>query len=74
MVHILSSIEDEHFLVQFSFMKNKMCNCLNQHLELVIVAMYAQKFSFLIIFHTEVRMKGDHKFNQPMVKTDMLEP
>jgi len=74
MVHILSSIEDGHCSSSISFLKNKMCNCFNQHLELVVVAIYAQKFSLLIIFHTKLQMKCDHKFNQPMVKTDILEP
>jgi hypothetical protein len=38
MVHILSSIEDEHCSSSIPFLKYKMCNCLNQHLELVVVA------------------------------------
>jgi len=73
MVHILSSIEDEHCSSSIPFLKYKMCKCLNQHLELVVVAMHAQKFSLLINFHTKLRMKCGHKVNQPMVKTHMLE-
>jgi hypothetical protein len=42
MIHVLGSIEDESSFSSVSFLKNKLRNCLNPHLELV--AMYSQKF------------------------------
>lgn len=50
MVHVLGFVEDEHCFSLVSFLKNKMCNHLNQHLQLV-VAMYADfYFYFIFIF------------------------
>jgi hypothetical protein len=47
MVHVLGFVEDEHCFSFASFLKTKLCNCLDPHLELVI-AMFSQKF-FLIV-------------------------
>ncbi len=43
MTHVLGSIEDKQCFSSISFLKKKLCNYLNPHLELV-VAMYFQKF------------------------------
>jgi hypothetical protein len=43
MVHVLSSVEDEQCYNSIAFLKNKVWNRLNNHLQLV-VSMYAQKF------------------------------
>lgn len=43
MVHILGSINDEQCFSLVFFLKNKLCNCLNPHLQLV-VTIYTQKF------------------------------
>jgi hypothetical protein len=42
MIHVLGSIEDESCFSSISFLKNKLRNHLNLHLELV--AMYFKKF------------------------------
>jgi hypothetical protein len=42
MVHILGSINDEQCFSLVSFLKNKFCNHLNHHLQLV-VTMYTQQ-------------------------------
>jgi hypothetical protein len=43
MLHIFGSIEDEQCFNSISFLKDKICNHLNPHVQLV-VAMYAQRF------------------------------
>jgi hypothetical protein len=43
MVHILGSINDEQCFSLVFFLKNKLCNCLNPQLQLV-VTIYTQKF------------------------------
>ncbi len=67
MVFVLGSVEDEHCFSLVSLLKNKMCNHLNQQLQLVVV-MYAKFYFSLGIFHIRLHMKCGHKFNQPMVK------
>ncbi len=42
MVHVISSIDDECYFNSISFFKNKLCNHLNLHLQLIV--MYAFKF------------------------------
>lgn len=42
LVHVLGSVEDERCFSSLAFLKNKLRNCLNEHLQLV-VGMYSQK-------------------------------
>jgi hypothetical protein len=53
MVHVLGFVEDERYFNFVAFLKNKVWNRLNNHLELV-VSMYAQKFFTLYNFPYEV--------------------
>jgi hypothetical protein len=53
MVHVFGSVEDEHCFSSVSFLKNKVRNCLNAHLQM-IVAMYAHKFFTLDTFSYQV--------------------
>jgi hypothetical protein len=53
MVHILGSINDEQFFSLVSFLKNKLCNCLNPHLQLV--TMYTQQFFNLENFNFQTQ-------------------
>jgi hypothetical protein len=51
-VHVLGFVEDEHCFSFACFLKTKLCNFLDPHLELAI-AMFSQKFfSYLITFLT----------------------
>jgi hypothetical protein len=52
-VHVLGLVKDEHCFSSISFLKNKMHNHLNHHLQLII-GMYAQKFVTLDNFPYEV--------------------
>ncbi len=52
MVHVLGSVEDEQCFSSIAFLKNKVWNRLNNHLQLV-VSMYAQKFFTLHNFPYE---------------------
>jgi hypothetical protein len=49
MMHALVSVEDERCFNFISFLKSKMRNCLNPHLQLVVL-MYAQLFFTLDTF------------------------
>jgi hypothetical protein len=53
MVHVLGFMEDECYFNSISFLKNKMCNQLNGHLQLV-VTMKAQFFFTLDTFPYKV--------------------
>lgn len=53
MVHVLNFIEDERCFNFISFLKNKVHNYLNAHLQMV-VAMYSHKFFTLDTFSYEI--------------------
>jgi hypothetical protein len=71
MVHVLGYVEDERCFNFVAFLKNRMRNRLNNHLQLV-VSMYAQKFSQFTTFLMTIPMKCGLMFNQQMAKADML--
>jgi hypothetical protein len=52
-VHVLGLVKDEHCFSLICFLKNKVHNHLNHHLQLVVV-MYAQKFFTLDNFPYQV--------------------
>lgn len=52
LVHVLGSLEDERCYSSLAFLKNKLRNCLNEHLQLV-VGMYSQKIFTLENFPYE---------------------
>jgi hypothetical protein len=53
MVHVFGLVKDKHCFNSISFLKNKVRNHLNHHLQLVVV-MYAQKFFTLDNFPYQV--------------------
>jgi hypothetical protein len=73
MVHVLGFVEDEHCFSFASFLKTKLRNCLDPHLELVI-AMFSQKFFLLLTtFLTKLCMIHGQMFTMQMGMADMHE-
>ncbi len=62
MVHALGSIENKQCLNFVAFLKNKVHNCLNNHLHQVVYV-NAQKFLSLGTFHTRLHMRFGQMFN-----------
>jgi hypothetical protein len=55
MVHVLGFVEDKHWSSYVSFLKTKLHNCLDPHLELVVV-MFLKSFLLLTTFLTNLCM------------------
>jgi len=71
MVHVISSVDDECCFNSISFLKNKLCNQLNLHLQLVV--MYALKLFTFDIFPYQIVYNMWLDVNIHMIRANVLE-
>lgn len=56
MVHMLGFVKDKRCFNSIAFLRNKVCNHLNNHLQLIVESVHLS-FSHLAPFHTRLPMR-----------------